>query len=188
MDCVCELTTGHSPLVVLAAMRNVARQLAHRSGLAAPTQGSASAHARPTARVRRSAWKLHVEGTEALRWGRETNRPFVSGCWSPLHAALLAKPAGVFIARSALATSPPTRRCPAMLTWLDRLPWIWLLLLAGWMAIAPITPEPHLIEKLRLLVHGALVRPLDILDLAMHAAPLLLVALKMWRQRRAPRH
>jgi len=73
-----------------------------------------------------------------------------------------------------------------MLSWLDRLPWIWLLLLAVWMAIAPITPEPHLVEKLRLLVQGALVRPLDIFDLAMHAAPLLLVALKLWRQRRAP--
>jgi hypothetical protein len=29
-------------------------------------------------------------------------------------------------------------------------------------------------------------RPLDIFDLAMHAAPLLLVALKLWRQWRAP--
>jgi hypothetical protein len=74
-----------------------------------------------------------------------------------------------------------------MLNWLDRLPWIWLLLAAGWLAIAPITPEPHLTEKLRLLFHGALARPLDIFDLAMHAAPLLLVALKLWRQLRARR-
>jgi hypothetical protein len=73
-------------------------------------------------------------------------------------------------------------------SWLDRLPWIWLLLLAGWMAIAPITPEPHLVEKLRLLVHGALERPLDIFDLAMHATPLLLVALKLWRQLREGRN
>jgi len=71
---------------------------------------------------------------------------------------------------------------PAMLSWLDRLPWIWVLLLAAWMAIAPITPEPHLVEKLRLLAQGALVRPLDIFDLALHAAPLLLAALKLWRQ------
>lgn len=74
-----------------------------------------------------------------------------------------------------------------MLTWLDRLPWIWLLLLAAWLAVAPITPEPHLVEKLRLLAQGALVRPLDIFDLALHAAPLLLVAIKLWRQRRASR-
>jgi hypothetical protein len=72
-----------------------------------------------------------------------------------------------------------------MLSRLDRLPWIWLLLLAVWMAIAPITPEPHLVEKLRLLVQGALARPLDIFDLVMHATPLFLVALKLWRQLRA---
>jgi len=74
-----------------------------------------------------------------------------------------------------------------MLIWLDRLPWLWLLLLAGGLAIAPITPEPHLVEKLRLLVQGALVRPLDIFDLAMHTTPLLLVVLKLWRQWRRPR-
>ncbi|MGE5161063.1 MAG: hypothetical protein ACM3O5_06120 [Betaproteobacteria bacterium] len=74
-----------------------------------------------------------------------------------------------------------------MLNWLDRLPWIWLLLLAAWLAVAPITPEPHLVEKLRLLAQGALVRPLDIFDLAMHGTPLLLVALKLARQWRSPR-
>ena len=74
-----------------------------------------------------------------------------------------------------------------MLNWLDRLPWLWTLLIAGWLAIAPIKPEPHLVEKLRLLVEGALVRPLDIFDLAVHAMPLLLVVIKLWRQWRAPR-
>ena len=74
-----------------------------------------------------------------------------------------------------------------VLIWLDRLPWIWLLPLAAWMAAAPITPEPHLIEKLRLLSQGALTRPLDVFDLAMHATPLSLVALKLWRQLRARR-
>jgi hypothetical protein len=74
-----------------------------------------------------------------------------------------------------------------MLIWLDRLPWVWLLPLAAWLAVAPIAPEPHLVEKLRLLAQGALVRPLDVFDLALHAAPLLLVAIKLWRQRRASR-
>ena len=74
-----------------------------------------------------------------------------------------------------------------MLRWLDRLPSTWLLLLAAWLAIAPITPEPHLIEKLRMLAQGSLVRPLDIFDLALHATPLLIVALKLWRQWRASR-
>jgi hypothetical protein len=48
-------------------------------------------------------------------------------------------------------------------------------------AILPAIGTVHLA-----LVQGALVRPLDIFDLAMHAAPLLLVALKLWRQWRAP--
>lgn len=34
-----------------------------------------------------------------------------------------------------------------MLSWLDRFPWVWLLPLPAWMAIAPVTPEPHLVEK-----------------------------------------
>ncbi|MCM0610831.1 MAG: hypothetical protein KA711_17860 [Ideonella sp. WA131b] len=46
---------------------------------------------------------------------------------------------------------------------------------------------PHLIEKLRMLAQGSLVRLLDIFDLALHATPLLIVALKLWRQWRASR-
>jgi hypothetical protein len=33
-----------------------------------------------------------------------------------------------------------------------------------------------------MLSQGTLVRPLDIFDLLMHGTPLLLVALKLWRQ------
>ena len=75
-----------------------------------------------------------------------------------------------------------------MMAWLDRIGWTWPLLAAAWMAVAPITPEPHLIEKLRMLGQGTLKRPLDIFDLCFHAAPSLLVALKAWRQfgRRSP--
>lgn len=43
-------------------------------------------------------------------------------------------------------------------------------------------PEPHLVEKLRMLLAGTLVRPLDIFDLAMHATPLALLVLKLWRR------
>jgi hypothetical protein len=73
-----------------------------------------------------------------------------------------------------------------MLAWLDRLPWIWVLVLTAWMAVAQVTPEPHLVEKLRLLAQGTLVRPLDVFDLALHATPLLLAGLKLWRQWRKP--
>lgn len=59
-----------------------------------------------------------------------------------------------------------------------RIPLLWLALVAAWLAVAPITPEPHLLEKIRMLLAGALVRPIDIFDLALHAVPLLLL---VWR-------
>lgn len=68
------------------------------------------------------------------------------------------------------------------MNWLDRFPLTWLALLALWMAVAPISPEPHLVEKLRMLGAGTLVRPLDIFDLLLHATPLVLLALRLWRR------
>ncbi|MDO9197381.1 hypothetical protein [Rhodoferax sp.] len=69
-----------------------------------------------------------------------------------------------------------------MMKWLDRFPLLWLVVLAVWMAVAPITPEPHLIEKLRMLGNGTLSRPIDIFDLCLHAAPLLLLVLRLSRR------
>jgi len=68
-----------------------------------------------------------------------------------------------------------------MMRWLDSIPLPLLIALAVWMGVAPITPEPHLIEKLRMLGNGTLTRPLDIFDLCLHAAPLMLLALRLWR-------
>jgi hypothetical protein len=70
--------------------------------------------------------------------------------------------------------------------WLDRLP-LWALAVAAFvLGLAPFTPEPHLVEKLRMLFAGTLARPIDIFDLLLHAAaPVLLVLklLRVWRQR-----
>ena len=68
-----------------------------------------------------------------------------------------------------------------MMRWLDSIPLLLLIALAVWMGVAPITPEPHLIEKPRMLGNGTLTRPLDIFDLCLHAAPLMLLALRLWR-------
>ncbi|MDM7951283.1 hypothetical protein [Hydrogenophaga sp.] len=65
--------------------------------------------------------------------------------------------------------------------WLDRIPLLWLSLIAGWLAVAPVVPEPHLIEKLRMLTQGQLTRPIDIFDLLLHSVPALLLALRLWR-------
>jgi hypothetical protein len=70
------------------------------------------------------------------------------------------------------------------MTWLDRFPLGWLVAIALWLAIAPIVPEPHLWEKLKMLAAGTLVRPLDIFDLLMHSVPLALLGLRLWRDQR----
>lgn len=71
-----------------------------------------------------------------------------------------------------------------MMAWLDRFPLKWLVPLALWLAVAPIAPEPHLIEKWRLLMQGTLSRPLDIFDLLLHTVPLVLLAMRLWRDAR----
>jgi hypothetical protein len=65
--------------------------------------------------------------------------------------------------------------------WLDRIPLLWLVLIALWLLVAPVLPEPHLIEKLRLLAQGQLTRPLDIFDLLLHSVPALLLVWRLWR-------
>ena len=65
---------------------------------------------------------------------------------------------------------------------LDRTPLGLLTAVALWLAVSPIVPEPHLVEKLRMLAQGNLVRPLDIFDLLLHAAPLLLLIVRLWRR------
>jgi len=45
---------------------------------------------------------------------------------------------------------------------------------------SPFFPEPHLSEKLRLLFAGELVRPIDIFDLLLHLAPVVLLIIKFF--------
>lgn len=68
-----------------------------------------------------------------------------------------------------------------MLTWLDRIPLSVLIVIAAWLAVAPLVPEPHLVEKLRMLWQGTLRRPIDLFDLLFHLAPLALLG---WRVQR----
>lgn len=70
------------------------------------------------------------------------------------------------------------------MSWLDHIPLNWLVVLALWMAIAPVVPEPHLIEKIRMLSQGELRRALDIFDLCLHIMPLLLLGWRLWRRYR----
>ena len=67
--------------------------------------------------------------------------------------------------------------------WLDRISWGLLLPIAVVLGLAPFMPEPHLWEKLKMLSAGQLTRPIDIFDLVLHGSGLMLVVLKLLRQR-----
>jgi hypothetical protein len=62
---------------------------------------------------------------------------------------------------------------------LDGIPYSFLLPAALLLGLAPFAPEPHLLEKLRLLAVGQLVRPIDIFDLLLHSFPVILLLLKL---------
>ena len=64
---------------------------------------------------------------------------------------------------------------------LDKLPLLYIGLAALTLGLAPFVPEPHVVEKLRILVQGALVKPVDMADLAMHGLTWLLVLAKLAR-------
>lgn len=68
------------------------------------------------------------------------------------------------------------------LAWLDRVPWWMLIIVALTLGLAPVRPEPHVVQKLRLLLQGELVKPLDMFDLCLHATPWLLLGARAYRQ------
>ena len=63
----------------------------------------------------------------------------------------------------------------------DQIPLSILIIAALTLGLAPFMPEPHIWEKLKMLAGGTLVKPVDILDFAMHAAPFALLAAKLVR-------
>ena len=68
-----------------------------------------------------------------------------------------------------------------MLRWLDSFPLGLIIVAALFLGGAPFIPEPHLVEKLRMLSQGTLTKPIDIFDLLYHATPLVLLLLKFMR-------
>ena len=67
------------------------------------------------------------------------------------------------------------------MNWLDRIPLPLLAVAAVLLALAPFGSEPHLVQKLRMLFSGELVRPIDIFDLLMHGTPLVLLIIRLAR-------
>ena len=68
---------------------------------------------------------------------------------------------------------------------IDKIPFPLLIVLTVVMLGAPFVPEPHLIEKMRMLAEGTLTKPLDIFDVFWHLLPATLLVLKVARR---PRH
>lgn len=67
------------------------------------------------------------------------------------------------------------------MSWIDGISLPVLVILALFLGLAPFLPEPHLVEKARMLAAGTLRRPIDIFDLALHGAPVVLLLLKLAR-------
>ena len=62
---------------------------------------------------------------------------------------------------------------------LGNIPYSALIVASLFLGLAPFFPEPHLVEKFRMLMQGTLKRPIDIFDLVFHLSPLILLALKL---------
>ncbi len=60
---------------------------------------------------------------------------------------------------------------------LDKVPWVIVIILCLTLGLAPFKP-PHIVEKLIMLSKGKLVRPLDWFDLILHSIPWILLILK----------
>ena len=64
---------------------------------------------------------------------------------------------------------------------IDQTPLIYAVIAAATLGLAPFVPEPHIWEKIKMLKAGTLKRPMDIFDLALHAAPFVFLAAKLVR-------
>ncbi len=69
----------------------------------------------------------------------------------------------------------------AALAFIDRMPFLTVVVMAIGLGLAPFFPEPHLVEKARWLIQGHPFRPIDVFDVFWHLWPFALVAVKLVR-------
>ncbi len=65
-----------------------------------------------------------------------------------------------------------------MMQAINKIPWVIVIALCATLGLAPFNP-PHIVEKLIMLSNGELSKPIDIFDLLLHAAPFILLILKV---------
>ena len=62
---------------------------------------------------------------------------------------------------------------------LNKIPLSLLIVLCLTLGLAPFQPEPHIWEKLKMLMSGDLVKVIDIFDLIMHGTPWVLLIARL---------
>ena len=72
-----------------------------------------------------------------------------------------------------------------MLKYIDKVPLLPLAVAAIFMSLAPFTPEPHLLEKSRMLINGELSKAIDIFDLFWHSFLIVVLAIRLVRYKQA---
>ncbi len=72
-----------------------------------------------------------------------------------------------------------------MLKYIDKIPLLPLAVAAIFMSLAPFTPEPHLLEKSRMLINAELSKPIDIFDLFWHSFLIVILAIRLIRYKQA---
>ena len=72
-----------------------------------------------------------------------------------------------------------------LLEYLDRVPIVALAFIAIFMSLAPFSPEPHLVEKSRMLINGELTKGIDIFDLFWHSFLIVLLAIRLLRLKKS---
>lgn len=71
------------------------------------------------------------------------------------------------------------KRGKTLLKILHQIPIMMLVAAAIFMSLAPFVPEPHLLEKSRMLINGELTKGIDIFDLFWHSLFIVLLAVRL---------
>jgi len=71
-----------------------------------------------------------------------------------------------------------------MLKFLNKLPYSTLIFATIFMLLTPISPMPHVVEKILMIKNGTFYKPLDIFDLFFHLSPLILLITKVIKENR----
>jgi hypothetical protein len=68
-----------------------------------------------------------------------------------------------------------------VLKYIDRIPLLPLVVVAILMLLAPFSPEPHLLEKSRMLINGELTKGIDIFDMFWHSLFITILVIRLIR-------